>query len=126
MDRYIVQIGDPYDLSWWVFDTEKEEYISDMKGNILKNKVLAFESEEEAQELADKLNQQTKTASNLLYEIHVEERDADGNVIDSDLVASYHNRETALNEARETKVSYPNTVIETWDGDNLLETEVDF
>ncbi len=61
------------------------------------------------------------------YKVCIEMRDADGDVINSDMVYETCNRDLAIKKARELRDTYSTVVIETWDEENesLLDTTLE-
>ena len=62
-----------------------------------------------------------------IYKVCIEDRDSDGNVINSDVSFTTSDRDEAINVARNLRNQYGTVVIETWDAeeDNLLDTTME-
>ena len=63
-----------------------------------------------------------------IYEVCVETRDADGDVINSDYVFRTINRDEAIEKAKELRNKYGTVVIETWDAetDSLIDVTFEY
>ena len=61
-----------------------------------------------------------------IYEVVIEERDDDGDVINSEYVFRTLNREEAIGKAREYRIKYGTVVIETWaDEDSFIDVTLE-